>query len=99
MIRATFVNNYMSFHGILGRNSELAVYFRGWTSRLMWPRLINTVTRQPPGRIGKPLRMCPGGECAECVIKKCLTSALELSIHPFGTLLKSNALTFQSASI
>ena len=53
-------------------------------------RLIDTVTRQPPGRIGKPLRMCS---------QKCLTSFFELSVHPFGTILKSDTLTFQSASI
>ena len=45
------------------------------------------------------LRMCPGGECAECVVTKCLISNSKLPGHGFGTILKSFALTLQSASI
>ena len=60
--------------------------------------LIQSHDSRRPG-FGKPIRMCPGGECAECVDKKWLTSIFELSGHAFGTILKSDALTFQSASI
>ena len=68
-------------------------------NKSIWQRLINAASRQPPCRIRQTLRMCAGGECAECVLKKCLTSFFELSGHAFGTILKSDALTFQSVSI
>ena len=75
------------------------VKFTPARTKYVWQRLINTVTRQPPGRIRQTLPMYPGGEFAECVVKKCLTSLFELFGYPFGTILKSDARTFQSASI
>ena len=38
-------------------------------------------------------------EIDDLLVKKCLTSTFELSVHEFGTILKSDALTFHSASI
>ena len=38
-------------------------------------------------------------EIDDLLVKKCLTSIFELSVHEIGTILKSEALTFQSASI
>ena len=51
---------------------------------------IGGATETNGGATEQPLRMCS---------QKCLTSILELSVHPFGTILNSNALTFQSAPI
>ena len=38
-------------------------------------------------------------EIDDLLVKKCLTSIFELSVNEIGTILKSEALTFQSASI
>ena len=43
---------------------------------------------------GKHLQMCPGGERAECVVNKCLTQFVELSVHEIGIILKSDTLIF-----
>ena len=48
---------------------------------------------------GGYLRSPKTGEIAPCKGKPCLISSFELSGHQFGTILKSFALTFQSASI
>ena len=48
-------------------------------------------------KFGKHVRMCPGGECAECVVKTCLTWSFECAVNDFCTTFKSDA--FQSASM
>ena len=50
----------------------------------------STATETNGAATEQPLRICS---------QKCLASMFELSVHPFGTILNSNALTFQSASI
>ena len=48
---------------------------------------------------GKPLRMSPGGEWTECVVKECSIASCELSGHAFSTILESTVPAFQSSIV
>ena len=69
------------------------------------PILVNLVTREGRSRGGFPLHdgqnqsTTHNPEIDDLLVKKYLTSFFEVSVHKIGTILKSNVLTLQSASI